>query len=237
MATASAATFTPVTKQDGLASWTSTAILEGPGYLYSLHAPVADVGYWEATIVDTDHHIVTTARRFTDVRDVRNQLAEIFPASLATMFFGAVSEWQTSGPQWTYAIPKPSLSGRECPYIPDGATDWEEQEIRAAWRKVHTAAADAMARIASAFNPDPDRFRMPDTHPSANEVQSVAQFVAARALLQGRIDGCEHRLAEDRRRLEEIEEARRHEISQDRPYSDGVPDPLRGISYRDRAGR
>lgn len=43
MTTASALTFTPVTKQDGLASWTSTAVKEGPGYLYSLHAPVADV--------------------------------------------------------------------------------------------------------------------------------------------------------------------------------------------------
>ena len=97
-----------------------------------------------------------------------------------------------------FVIPTPSFSGEECPFVPDGATDWERQEIVAAWRQVHRHATDAMARIASVFGND---HKMPDAHPFANDVSAVAQFTAARALLQGRIDGCEHRLSCDRVRL------------------------------------
>lgn len=88
-----------------------------------------------------------------------------------------------------YTLPKPGLSD-PCPYVPDGATDYERQEVTIAWRRCVSAAHQAAQRLTAAF----DGHRLPCTNPSANDVQAMAQLVAARAELAARIDGIEHRL-------------------------------------------
>lgn len=100
----------------------------------------------------------------------------------------------------TYTLPDFDFDAK-CPFVPEGATDWEAQEIRKAWQNCQSYARDAVNRICWAFEDD----RLPDTHPAANEVQAAAQFVAARAELRARIEGVKHRLA--RRRIEAEERA------------------------------
>lgn len=88
----------------------------------------------------------------------------------------------------SYRIPNPSLSD-ECPAIPEGATDWERQEIVRTWRNVHHYAHKIAASV-MAGTKTPVQAR-----PGTNIAQDVIEWVNARNELAVRIQGVEHRLA------------------------------------------
>lgn len=89
----------------------------------------------------------------------------------------------------TFTLPKPTMDDR-CPLIPEGATDWEAEQIQRAWRNVFASARNAAATLVSACRRPSNQY--PQTVASDGIMLAVSQ-----AELASRLQGVKHRLALD----------------------------------------
>lgn len=80
----------------------------------------------------------------------------------------------------------------ECPSLPEDASDYERQEINNAWRHAMDLYAESVNRACISFTRVAKG--VPETQVYANDVQKLAQAVAAQARLAALLDGVHHRL-------------------------------------------
>lgn len=88
----------------------------------------------------------------------------------------------------TYELSKPTVDD-VCPIVPEGASDWEAQEVRIQWRNVFRAAHRLAQHAAAACH------RPVDSHPGNGAVGAAADMQAAQRELAVRLQGIEHRQA------------------------------------------
>lgn len=95
--------------------------------------------------------------------------------------------------------------GTECPLVPEGATDYERQEISRHWLNVYRYLTDAVRRcevIAESLSPEAAHkvvveraYTLPDALVLANATQDIAKATADLASLQVCINAVIHRMA------------------------------------------